>query len=210
MSLNTRTLAAIVLALLLTGCGRVTLYGQLSEPDANDALYTLLQGGVDAQKRLEPGSGATGGAPRFSLMVKPSDQARALGLLQSAAQPRTRHATLGELFARGSLISTPGEERIRFVYGIEQALSQTLSHIDGVLVARVHIVLPQNDPLAKEVRPSSASVFIKHRAGAEAATQMATQVPAIQELVVRSVEGLDVSRVAVTLFAAREPAATPR
>jgi type III secretion protein J len=120
----------LALALLLSGC-KVQLYTRLSEPDANDALYTLLQGGIDAEKRADAESTAGGGPAHFALWVEKDDQARAIGLLKAQAQPEFKHASLGELFSRNPLISTPGEERIRFVYGTEQALAQTLSQIDG-------------------------------------------------------------------------------
>ena len=185
-----RRAALSLLLVMLAGC-KVVVFSKLSEPEANDVLYTLLQGGLDAEKRAD-GDGA------YGVWAEKSDLVKAMALLKANAQPEQKHPTLGELFGRSQLISTPAEERIRFVYGTEQALSQTLSKIDGVLVARVHIVLPINDPLATEVKPSSASVFIKHRSDRD----MASSVPAIKDLVVRSIEGLSVDRVAVTLFPA--------
>jgi type III secretion protein J len=192
----TCSLLGLVL-LALSGC-KAAIYTRMTEIDANDTLYTLLQGGVDAEKRVDPEGG-------FAVWAEKDDVARALGLLKANAQPEQKHPSLGELFGRNQLISTPVEERIRFIYGIEQALAQTLSKIDGVLVARVHIVLPVNDPLAAEVKPSSASVFIKHRAGQD----MASSVPAVKELVVRGIEGLGMDRVAVTLFPASAAALAP-
>lgn len=185
-----RWFALSLVVFMLAGC-KVAVYSRMTEAEANETLYTLLQGGVDAEKREDTEGG-------FAVWAEKSDIARAIGLLKASAQPEQKHATLGELFGRNQLISTPLEERVRFIYGTEQALAQTLSKIDGVLVARVHIVLPVNDPLATEVKPASASVFIKHRSGQD----LAATVPAIKDLVVRGIEGLTVDRVAVTLFAA--------
>lgn len=189
-----RLLTASALALLLAGC-KAPVLTKLAESEANEALYTLLQGGVDAEKRNDGDAG-------FSLWAEQREMAAAIGLLKANAQPEIKHQNLGDLFGRSQLISTPTEERVRFVYGTEQGLAETLSKIDGVLMARVHIVLPQNDPLATTLKPSSASVFIKHRSEQD----LSAAVPAIKDLVVRSIEGLAVDRVAVTLFAASAPA----
>lgn len=191
--------ALCCLALLLAACKEPVL-SKLSEVEANDALYTLLQGGVSAEKRSDGDAG-------YSVWAEEAQLATAIGLLKDNAQPQTKHQSLGELFGRSQLISTPTEERVRFVYGVEQALAKTLSEIDGVLTARVHIVLPQNDPLATTLKLSSASVFIKHRSDED----LSAAVPAIKDLVVRGIEGLTVDRVAVTLFPASPrlgPAAT--
>lgn len=185
---------SLLLALLMLGGCKEPLYSHLSERAANDMMLTLLEGGVAAEKREDPETG-------YAVLADQSDLAQAFRLLKAAAQPEESRPTMGELFARNQLVSTPVEERVRYVYGIEESLATTLSKIDGVLVARVHIVLPENDPLALEMKPASASVFIKHRAGDE----MNANVPAVKDLVVRSVEGLTVERVAVTLFPAARP-----
>jgi type III secretion protein J len=187
----------LLLLLALGGCEQA-IYTRLTESEANDVLLTLIRGGVHAQKRES-------GETTFSVWVDDTDIAAAIELLRADAQPSEHYTNLGEVFARDGLISSPTEERIRFIYGLQQELARTLSQIDGVLVARVHIVVPAADPFDTAPKPSSASVFLKHRADLN--TQ--TLVPAVKDLVVRSVEGLTVDSVSVVLFPARATLTAP-
>jgi type III secretion protein J len=188
---------AILLALTLAGC-KQPIYTKLSETEANDVLLTLIKGGVEAQKR----SGEDG---TFSVWVAEAEIATAIELLRADAQPSEHYSNLGEVFSRNSLVSSPTEERIRYIYGLQQELAKTLSQIDGVLVARVHIVVPATDPFESTGKPSSASVFLKHRAD----INMQLVVPAVKDLVVRSIEGLTAESVAVSLFPARATITPP-
>jgi type III secretory pathway lipoprotein EscJ len=99
------------------------------------------------------------------------------------------------------LISSPLEERIRFIYGLSQDVQETLSRIDGVITARVHIVLPENDPFAKEVRPSSASVFIKYLPD----SHLEDIKSEIKLIVEKSIEGLSYDKVSVVMLPAHLP-----
>lgn len=187
----------VLLALTLAGC-KQPIYTQLSEAEANDVLLTLIKGGVEAQKRSDEGG-------KFSVWVAEAEIATAIELLRADAQPSEHYSNLGEVFARNSLVSSPTEERIRYIYGLQQELAKTLSQIDGVLVARVHIVVPATDPFEATAKPSSASVFLKHRAD----INMQLVVPAVKDMVVRSIEGLTAESVAVSLFPARATITPP-
>ena len=178
----------IVALLCLAGC-KQAIYNDLNETEANDVLLTLTRGGVAAEKRSDE-------EKHYSVWVAESDMAPAIELLKADSRPAEHYATLGEIFGERRLISSPTEERVRFMYGLQQELSRTLSQIDGVLVARVHIVMPAEDAFSTTLKPASASVFLKHRAD----TNLQALVPAVKDLVVRSVEGLSAETVSVSLF----------
>ncbi|MBI6908859.1 type III secretion system inner membrane ring lipoprotein SctJ [Pseudomonas palleroniana] len=145
----------LTLTFMLSGCGeRIDLHRQLSEQEANDVIAELADKHIRAQKVLEK-DGAV-------VRVRTSDIARAVRTLEAAGLPKTARTTLGEIFRKEGVISTPLEERARYIYALSQELEATLSNIDGVIVARVHVVLPERVAPGEPVQPASASVFIKH------------------------------------------------
>jgi type III secretion protein J len=87
------------------------------------------------------------------------------------------------------------QERAQMIFALSQELSRTVSEIDGVLSARVHLVLPENDPLRQQLVPSSASVFIRHRSS----TPVGNLVPQVKMLVANGVAGLSYDKVSVVL-----------
>lgn len=145
----------IVFALCVAGCSdRVELHRQLSEQDANEVIAELADKQVRAQKNPTKNG--------VSVSVNTLDISRAVNVLEAAGLPRATRSTLGEIFRKEGVISTPLEERARYIYALSQELEATLSKIDGVIVARVHVVLPERIAPGEPVQPASASVFIKH------------------------------------------------
>ncbi|KQT35403.1 hypothetical protein ASG29_02485 [Sphingomonas sp. Leaf412] len=179
---------------LLAACGRAELYGKLSEAQANEMIAALQRSGIEAGKE-------NGGDAGWTLTTAKGDFGRAVEILQAQGYPRQDFATLGTVFKKEGFVSSPTEERARLNWGLSQELSRTLTQIDGVVQARVHLALPEDAPLAETKAPASASVFIKYRPGAD----INGQIGKIKALVVNSIEGLKYENVSVETFAAQPP-----
>jgi type III secretion protein J len=165
--------------LLLSGCSDDTdLFSGLSEQDANDVIASLADQHIDARKRSEK----TG----VVISVPTGDINRAVRVLDAAGLPRRTRTSLGEIFKKEGVISTPLEERARYIYALSQELEATLSQIDGVIVARVHVVLPERIAPGEPVQPASAAVFIKHTAALDPDSVRGR----IQQMVASSIPGM--------------------
>ena len=185
-------LACLALLLALAPCGaRVELLSGVSEPTANEVLAALLESGIDASK-IPSGDG-------LGISVAQTDVARALDVLHARGLPRESFDGMGQIFRKEGLVSSPLEERARYIYALSQELSNTLSQMDGVLAARVHVVLPERGGVGEVTTPSTAAVFIKHQAG----YSLDALQPQIRRLVTNSIPGLADDRVTVVLVSAQ-------
>ncbi len=194
-----RTLAVLLLAVvLLTGCGNEVAYTDLPERDVNEMIAVLYGYGIAAEK-----SASTDG--RYDLLVDGEDLGRAVDLLGERGFPRKEFADLGDMYRNEGLLSSPLEERARFVYAHSQSVAQTLSLIDGVIAARVHFVMPENDPFAPQASPSSAAVFIKYNPEVNLEPIKAD----IKLIVQKSIEGLAYDRITVVMLPAQITAPAP-
>ena len=193
-----QSLAVVLCALLLAASGaRADLLGAVPEDEANDVLAALLKADIPAQKT--PGKDGLVG-----VQIDAAQVGRALEILRENGLPRERFAGMGQVFKKEGLISSPLEERARYIYALSQELSNTLSKIDGVLAARVHVVLPERGTAGEAGVSSTAAVFIKHQDG----YNLDIIQPQIRRLVTNSIPGLAADRVSV-IFVAAQPRATP-
>ena len=137
MNLYKINCASIVffLVLLVSACGDdVVLLKELSEPDANEMIGVLLSSGIDARKKIEKKG--------VSVIIDSNHMAHAVSILKSAGLPNKNQVTLGDVFKKEGVISTPLEERARYIYALSQELEFTLSQIDHVIVATGHFSVP--------------------------------------------------------------------
>jgi type III secretion protein J len=180
----------VLFATLLVGCDS-TLYTNLSEREANKMVAALLRDGIDAQRKVQDDGSVTVTVPEDRL-------AQAVTLLDEAGLPEQKFSNMGDVFKGNGLVSSPVQERAQMVYALSEELSHTVSQIDGVLSARVHVVLPDNDLLKRVISPSSASVLIRY----EPDTDVDQLVPQIKTLVANSISGLGYDGVSVTAIKA--------
>lgn len=192
MSIRTTWVRFVLLALVLfvaSGCSEQSLYSGLSEQEANEMVAELSMAGLSASKQKLKGN-------QFSVSTAPDDFAQAVQLLKSRGLPRQRFDTLGEVFAKEGFVSSPLEERARLNHALSQEIASTLSSIDGVILARVHLAVPPKNDLNDTTAPASASVFIKHRSGVD----LTGSVSRIKALVVNGIENIPYENVTVALF----------
>ena len=181
---------ALSAALLLAGCSKeTTLHSGLEEQQANLVMAALLDAGINCSK-------VAGDEGTWNVMVDETKFAQAVDLLEKKGLPRRPHQGIGEVFKKTGMISSTSEERIRFMDALAQDLAKTISGIDGVIDARVHIVLPENDPFARHVLPSSAAVAIRSRWDVD----LTDVIPSVKGLVKNSIEGLTAEKIMVTIF----------
>ena len=182
--------AALPVVLLLTACdNQTTLHANLDERQANLVMAALLDQGISCHKN--PGDEGA-----WTVTVSENRFAEAVNLLERQGLPRRDYRGLGEVFKKTGMISSPSEERIRFMDALAQDISRTIASIDGVVDARVHIVLPENDPFARNSLPSSAAVAVRSRWDAD----VSEYIPAIKGLVKNAIEGLAYDKIMVTVF----------
>ncbi len=186
-----RHLCAVSLVLMLVSCGggQVTLLTAVSEDDGNEVIAALINEGISATKVL-------GKDNMVGVSVSQADTAKAVDIMRQRGLPRETFNGMGAVFQKSGLISSPVEERARYLYALSQELSGTLSRIDGVLFSRVHLVLPEKGSGLDRDTSSSAAVFIKHQKNAE----IEILQPQVRRLVANSIPGLSVERVSVVLI----------
>ncbi|MBW7899924.1 MAG: type III secretion inner membrane ring lipoprotein SctJ [Rhodocyclaceae bacterium] len=182
-----------LLALSLAACGsRVELMASIPEAEANEVLAALVNAGIAARK-------IPGKEGMVGVSVDADEVGRAVDLLRAQGLPRGRFTGMGDVFRKEGLISSPLEERARYIYALSQELGATLNQIDGVVVARVHVVLPERGSPGDPSLPSSAAVFIKHQVD----YNLDTVQPQIRRLVVNSIPGLTPDKVSIVTVAAQ-------
>jgi type III secretion protein J len=193
----------LLATVLLAGCGSEEILHGLAEPQANEILVALDEGGISAEKRREDGDAAG-----WTVTVARGDASRAQRLLSERELPRPRAGGFGEVFGKGSMVPTPTEEHALYLHALAGELSRSVEAIDGVVEARVHLGLPQADPLRPGERPPPrAAVLVKCRPAS--CDGVRALEGGIRSIVAGAADGLVPGAVSVVIAPAAETRATP-
>jgi type III secretion protein J len=180
----------VSLAGLLQACD-VDLYTNLEQREANAMVAVLLRDGIPASRKVQDNG-------QLTVVVDEKRFAQAMTALDDAGLPGQSFSNMGQVFKSNGLVSSPVQERAQMVYALSEELSHTVSQIDGILSARVHVVLPDNDLLKRVISPSSASVLVRY----DPATDIDPLIPQIKTLVANGISGLTYEGVSVTAIKA--------
>jgi type III secretion protein J len=184
-----------LVCLLLAAC-QEDLQRGLNQKDANDIVVILAANGIEAKR-------APDGATNFKITVDGNNISRATVVLKDTGYPRETFKSMAEIFNGEGLIITPFEQKARMVFALGQELTRTITMIEGVTQARVHVVLPEIDPRDRSLTKATASVVVYHRNGIDVLdiTQKA------RAIVSNAVQGLQARDVSISTFAASAVAA---
>ncbi|UCJ15134.1 flagellar M-ring protein FliF [Pseudomonas sp. MM211] len=161
------------------------LYGSLDGMDARGVMETLTTANIDYT--IEPNSGA--------LLVKSEDLARARIRLASAGVAPTDTSIGFEILDKEQGLGTSQfMEATRYRRGLEGELARTVSSLNNVKAARVHLAIPKSSVFVRDERKPSASVLVELYSGRNLEP---SQVMAIVNLVASSVPEMDKGQVTV-------------
>jgi flagellar M-ring protein FliF len=152
------------------------LDADLSPEEAGAITAKLRSLGVDY--RLEHGG---------TTILVPADRVGQVRLDLAVDGLPTKGGKGLEIFDEPSLGATPFTQHVNYQRALQGELAKTITQIDSVSRARVHIVRPEASPFIREQKPTTASVFLRLKPGATMNRSIAAGIVA---LVTRSVEGL--------------------
>jgi type III secretion protein J len=184
----------LLLISMLSACGGSLLFSALEERQAVEVEAALLAAGLDANKKPSSDGKA------WAITVPKDEFPRAVALLRELGLPRTQNQSMGDVFKKEGFVSSPLEERARYLYALSQELARTLMEIDGVVSARVHVALPERGLLDETKKSASAAVVIIQ----EPDVDLSRHEIDIKAIITDGVEDLDdVNRVTVKFFSRR-------
>jgi type III secretion protein J len=176
--------------LLCTAACRERIQHGLDERQANELQTVLAERGLDARKVPEAGK-----KPTWAIEVDEAQASDAVRILAELGLPRPVEETGCDVFGGGGLIRSPVEEQLCRVRVLERGVEKTLQGVDGVLLARVHLMVPPPPRPGQVAVPAKASAMLRTAPGQAARIRQAQEQ--LRALIAGGVEGLSPEAVAL-------------
>ncbi|KPA90797.1 MULTISPECIES: EscJ/YscJ/HrcJ family type III secretion inner membrane ring protein [Pseudomonas] len=184
----------LLLCLGLAGCRQPALLEGLDQQQANEVLAVLQRNNIGVVKH-------DNGKAGYSVSVAQVDFPAAVDLLNLYSLPSRPRLEVAELFPADSLVASPRAEKARLYSALEQRLEQSLSLLEGVVSARVHV---SYDLDAGDGGRKAAPVHLSALAVHERDVEPGLLISDIKRLLKNSFAALEYEHISVVL-SRREP-----
>lgn len=191
------SILVVILAVALSACNRVELYGNMNEDDANELLVLLSENDIKTRKKKEVRQNEV----FYSILVSSDDVVKARSLLVKHSLPRRRQLGLTGVYKEKGLIPTPDEQKARFLLALKGEIINSLAMIPDVIDSDVVLNVPVVDEFAdaeikKRKRPTASVVL---RVKPSAIVNRTVTEAKVQQFVANGVEGLNPRDVTVII-----------
>ncbi len=176
-------IVGIIIYVALQTPERTTLFSSLSNSEKSRVFEALKNGGTDV--RIDPATG------ELTVPVDDFHSAKLNLAAQGIALPTSDGQSGLDDMPMGTSRSI---ETLKIKQAMEYELARSITEIDIVKNARVHLAIPERSAFARNTQEPSASVFIELGVGRSLSSQ---QVEAIVNLVASSVPNLAKNKVSI-------------
>lgn len=203
---------AVVIAVVLALIGGAIVFSRWASAPAYSPMFSNLSG-TDASAMVEklktdgvPYQLSDGGAT----ITVPQDQVYAERLSMAGAGLPSDSQSGYALLDKPGITTSDFMQQVQYRRALSDELASTIESINGVQSAVVNLAIPEKDVFLTEQEPTTASVLVKLKPGAQLSP---AQVTSVVNLVSGGVEGMDAKNVSVvdgegnTLSADDSPAA---
>lgn len=195
MKINKSLRLLLITSVLITlsGCKEAAI-SHISERQANEVVALLQRYNINADKKK-------GEKNTFIVTVDHSQLRHAIVLMNENHLPSKDDVEIDQFFPTDALVASPRAEKARLISAIEQKLQQSLTRLNPVIDARVHLSYPLDD----DKRPGNksekrVSVMIIHHPIDEP-TIFSNKV---RLLILNSFTDVSLENITVVLFPAEE------
>jgi type III secretion system YscJ/HrcJ family lipoprotein len=187
----------LFVAVFFTSCGRIELYQNLTEEDANEMMVLLSENGIKANKKKVMQQNDVS----YSIAVPDGEMVKARSLLVRHNLPRRRELGLTGVYKEKGLIPTPDEQKARFLLALKGEIINSLERIPQIVDADVVLNVPSKDEFADaearhRQRPTSSIVI---KAKPLDSGEGALSESKLQQFVSNAVEGMNPRDVTVVI-----------